>query len=217
MEHGSKEMQTALTSAHAELTAEELEAAFRTGRVCLSAEQFYETFAPYLSAKVDDKKKDAAFIKRKAIIEAFDGEHSFYYWDHDRRANEFPYDPRWLDLAVSLKRLDLVHVLSRPGHTAAREFAKAEFDAALKKAKTPVDVRDQTITLMKLQHPEATDAFFAAMAKRPKKATYYHYWYTSLVPRLPKEAIPRLEEMVAAMPDNEAKQWLDAIQELRAK
>jgi len=219
---GSKAMQEELIAAREELDPEELTWAFIAGRDILSPAQLYETFSPYVAAKVDEKKKakDPAWAKREVILDSMDDTSQYYSWhddDDDLSVPELPYDARWLDHAMSLGRLSIVHALAPPGHPGAQAFAMKAFEAALKKAKSPEDVHEELIGLIRLQHPGATEAFFAALAKRGKKATYHHHWFTRLVPRLPKDAIPRLEEMVAAMPENEANHWLDAIQELRTR
>ncbi len=222
MLEGSPALQLKLAHAHAELTAEELGSAFDAARKCFTPAQVFDAFSPYLTAKVDEKKKgkDAAWAKREAICDALESFTHSNFWYHEvqiREEHRPQHDPRWLDLAVRIKRLDLVHAVARPGHAGAEAFAKAEFDAELKKAKSPDDVRNELALLVTLKHAALTDAFFAAMAKRGKKVNYYSYWYTRLVPKLPREALPRLEELVAAMPENEANQWLNAIEQLRTK
>lgn len=224
MEHGSKATQAKLVAAHAELTPDELQHAVRAGRECLTPTQFFDTFSPYLAAKVDEKKKgkDPAWARREAVVGGFETHYSFYHWysdeDNPFRPKLPPFDPRWLDLAVKAKQLDLVNALARPDHAGALEFAKAEFDAALTKAKSPDELTHTLSVLLRLKHPSTTDAYFAALGKRNKKtAFYHHYWFASIVPRLSKDALTRLEELVAGMPDSESKHWLDAIQELRTK
>ena len=223
MGRGSKAVQEKLVAARDELDPEELTWAFLAGRSILTPAQLYNTFSPFVTAKVDEKKKakDPAWAKREALLDTMDDSSQYFSWhddDDDPTVPEQPYDPRWLGHALGLGRLSLVHALAPAGHPEAQAFASTAFDAALKKAKSPEDVHEELIGLVKLKHPGAADAFFAALAKRGKKASYYHhYWYTAMVPRLPKEALPRLEEMVAAMPENEANHWLDAIQELRTR
>ncbi len=226
MSSGSKASKRAIVKAHAEVPADQLGQVFHAARQVLTPAQLYDTFAPYLTAKVDEKKKgkDLAWAQREAVMNAIhSGSNYYFYWYHDDEDLEFDdkalpkYDPRWLDLAVNLKRARLIHALARPDHTAAKAYAKAEFEDALKKAKTPDDVRDQLALMMRLVHPDRIEAFFAALAKRGKKTSYYHYWFIHMVRWLPKEAIPQLEELVATIPENEADNWLEAIQELRTK
>ncbi|QEL20134.1 HEAT repeat domain-containing protein [Limnoglobus roseus] len=226
MADGSKAIRQALVAAHADLTADELEHAFTAGRGCLTSAKLFDTFSPYMTAKVDEKKKakDPAWAKREAVIDGIECDpHHRNRDDEDDDDNgpyhpKTPYDPRWLDLAVGIKRLDLVQSLAQPGHAAAQAFAKAEFDAALKKAKTPIDVQQHVTTLIDLRHPNAVEAFFAGLGKRGKKTPYYHYyWFANSIPQLPKEAITRLEEFAATLPEHESNHWLEMIHKLRTK
>ncbi len=227
MSRGTKKLRDTLVAAHAELEADQLQMAVFAGRSALSSTEFYETFAPYLAATTDKQKK----AKREAVISGVTSGSRYYWWhldiddpiedddeDDDDSLKFAPLDPRWLDRALALKESNLVYALARPGHDGALQYVKSEFDAALKKAKAPHDLQIPLYALVKLRHPDTTEAFFAAMAKRGKKAQYYsYYWLTGLVPRLSKDAIPRLEEMIAGMPDHEANHWVDAIQELRTR
>jgi HEAT repeat protein len=224
MADGSKASKQAIVKVHAEVPTDQLGYVFDAARDVLTPAQLYDTFAPYLTAKVDEKKKakDPAWARREAIIESIEEMSDFYWWYRDEDTEEedqkLPeYDPRWLDLAVGLKRLELVDALAQPGHPGALAFAKAQFDAGMKKAKSPDDVRNELALLLRLRHPDMIDAFIAALSKRGKKRYFYHYWYTRLIPRLPKEAIPHLEKLVATFPENEMDYWLEAIHELRSK
>jgi hypothetical protein len=219
MGDGSPAAQAALVAAHAELSSEELSKAFLAGRKCLEPAALYDTFAPYLTIAVEDKKKaKEAVAKRDSLLATMAGRYAYYWWPSGNLdSSEKAWDPRWLDLAVRIGQVSLVSTLARPGHANAQAFMKKAFDEALKKAKSPDDVRHELIALMRLEHPDVVDAFFAALSKRNKKTHFYQYWYTALVPALPKSALPRLEEMIVGMPDTEADHWLSAIQELRTK
>ncbi len=226
MADGSPTTRAMLAAAHAGLTAEELKSAVAAGRYAWTPAALYDAFAPYLTAKIDEKKqaKDPAWAKREAVIDTLrvTSNYQFFFEDEPAPAYGRPkpptLDPRWLDLAIERKRADLLRVAARPGHPGAQAFAKDEFDAAIKKAKKPDDVENELMLLIRLGHPDTTEAFFAGLGKRGKKSLHNHpYLYTLLVPRLPKAALPRLEELVAAMPEAEANYWLDAVQALRAK
>ncbi|MBN9522852.1 HEAT repeat domain-containing protein [bacterium] len=245
MADGSMAARNALVAAHAELEPSQLQQAFEAGRVCLSSEKLYDTFAPYLTATADRKRKkgkDPEWDKRESILDGIDSDFYLYQWldpddDEDdsdlddsdlddgpvrERPKPNPYDPRWLDVAVALKHTDAVQALAVPDHAGALAFAQAEFDAALKKAKQPGEVQDQIVTLLRVEHPGAADAFFAGLAKRPKKPQYYqYYWYSNIIPRLPASAIPRLEEALAGFPkeivEHVAEEWQERITKLKAK
>ncbi len=230
MSQGSEKVRAALFAAHTELTPVELGHAFDAARKTLSPAKLYDLFSPYLTAKVDEKKKvkDAASTRRQSIIDAIESPvlySAYWHYEPEAESREKPvYDPRWLDLAVELRNVELVSALARPGHKASLVFAKTEFDAALQKAKSPEDLYSQLHLLFDLEHKDADDAFFAAMAIIPKKSKlqYFHNFYLRhsyprFIPQMDKAAIPRLEELVASMPEREADYWLDAIEKLRTK
>jgi len=245
MADGAEAVRRALVAAHAELEPDQLEQAFEAARPYLTPAQLYDTFAPYLAATVGGKRKkgkDPAWEKRDAILDGIDSDFYVYTWlnPHDEdddlgdddselddepareRPEPQPYDPRWLDLAVALKHTDAVQALAVPNHAGALAFAKSEFDAAMKKAKHPGDVREQLVALLRVGHPDAADAFFAGLARRPKKPQYYHfYWYANMIPRLPASVVPRLEETLAGFPKDLAEhvgeEWREAIDKLKAK
>ncbi len=216
MAHGPKSLQPTLARAHAELDDEDLSSAFHAARESLPAAEVYDRFSPYLAARVDEKKKkDPAWVRREAIIDALDGD--YIHWHYYRDENAPPLDPRWLDLAVRVKHLGLVHALGRPGHKAAEAFVQAEYDTALGKARNQDQVMNVIAVMVRLQHPRATEALLASHAKTIGKANAPTYWYYNLITELPKSAIPQLEAVVPKLKDREADHWLAAIQELRDK
>ncbi len=77
------------------------------------------------------------------------------------------------------------------------------------------------MTLLRVGHPDVEAAFFAGLARRPKKVQYYHfYWYTNMIPRLPASAVPRLEAELAAFPrraEHVGEDWQKAIDKLKGK
>ena len=139
-----------------------------------------------------------------------------YYWSR-RDDSEPPLDPRWLDVAVELKNVSLVRQLGRPGHAGANKFLKDTFDEVLKKSKSLDDCQEVVAGMIQAAHPDAADAFVAAFQKHNRKATYYSYWFTRLIPELPKEALPKLEALLPNMSDAFADNLLGYIQQLRDK
>src|SRR4029077_3499314 len=91
-------------------------------RHLLSPAKVYELFSPHLLAKVDEKKKDRDpawgrnLAIRTALLDAIN--------PYRLEANDAtpPLDPRWLDVAVQARNLDLVAALVQPGHAAADKF-----------------------------------------------------------------------------------------------
>jgi hypothetical protein len=215
MTHGPKSLQAVLARAHAELDAEDLDSAFHAARQTLPAAEVYDRFSPYLAARVDEKKKkDPAWIKREAIIDALDG--GYIHWYRSQNDQLPPLDPRWLDLAVQIKHLSLVHALGRPGHKAADAFVQAEYDAVLKKPKNHDQLIEVITVMIWLKHANAADALIASYEKFIGKPNNYpSYWCYNVIPQLPKSAIPKLEAVIPKLKDRALDQWVEAIQELR--
>ena len=224
MAEGPKSLQETLARGHAELPPDNLAEAIRAGRSALPPAEVYELFSPYLTAKVNPKKKgkDAAAVRREAVVRAFDGD---YIWGSmyqsisvslDRSRAHTP-DPRWLDLAVEQHHLGLVHIFHRPGHAGAEAFAWEAFEKKFKNAKAVNDLSDELIVLTGMNHPKATDAIVATLDKASGKTNQYIYYLGHLIPRLPKSAIPQLEALVPKLKSRDADQLVHAIEELRAK
>ena len=219
MVDGPKPLQLGLARAHAELDADNLAEAFEAARQVLSAKELYEMFSPYLAGKSDEKKKgkDPSAAKRDAMIDALDGNFIHYWRYHDPDKPLTPLDPKWLELAVKLQHLGLIHAVGTPGHKGAEAVVQAEFDSTVKKPRSEDHLRDVVSVMVHLQHPNATTALLTAFEKLIGKANSYPYWYIHLVPELPKSAIPQLEAIVPKLKDHLADQWVAAIQELREK
>jgi hypothetical protein len=49
------------------------------------------------------------------------------------------------------------------------------------------------------------------------KGYTYDYWYTRIIPELPRSAISTLEAFLPKLNDRAADNWLEAIQQLREK
>jgi hypothetical protein len=211
-------LREAAINAHAELDGDELSEAMEAAIKTHTAKEVFDLFSPYLLTGNSKEKKNANTItKFQAVESAIESTTNYGWWNFDeseKRRQQF--DPRWIDLAVKLEHFELVNSLAHKGHTGAMTFAKKRFDELLKKAKDPDDLRMAVSLLLRLGHPDATEAFFQALSKK-KKTTYYLYWYIRTVPELPRTALPRLEEFVGTLPEKETKDWIDAINELRAK
>src|SRR5262249_29219435 len=152
-----------------------LAAAYRAAVWTLPAAEVYDLYSTYVAAKVDEKKKgkDIASAKREAVIAALGGNHIYprYYPSGENP----PIDPRWLDSAGRGKHLGLVHAVGRPGHAAAEAFLQSEFETALKKKAQ--DYAQLVVTVMvRLGHPNATDALLTACEKTIGKAGSDFYW-----------------------------------------
>jgi hypothetical protein len=234
---GTKKMRQALFEAHASLDASDLEQAFIAACRSCRADEVFAMFSPYLAAKVDPKKKrsDPAAAKREAITEVL-----CLRWRHQELLDEDndrifdKLDPRWLDLAVSQSRqdrgltlarpgqtpghLELVLSLARPGHAEAGELLQQAFDDRLKKSKDVWDCGQVLETMVRIQHPAATDSLIAAVNKHTKSGYNYGlYWICQMIPQLPKEAIPKLEALLPTLPEKTIDQLVDYVTQLKSK
>jgi hypothetical protein len=216
MAGGHPALQATLARAHANLSANELPTSFGAARWGLPAAEVYELFSPYLLALVNEKKVKAAdSAKSHLMIEVLGG--GTRYWHSFMNSDAPQLDPRWLDLAVRIKNLNLVNALSRPGHVGAQESALAEFELAMKKHPTQDKVGNALRALVRLGYPKAADALIAAFEKVVGKSNAPIHWHVYLIPDLPKTAIPQLEAIVPKLQGRVADQWLAAIDQLRAK
>src|SRR5260370_5566990 len=133
MTFGTPRMRAALVDNHAALDARDLEQCFKASWSVLPADKVFAVFSPYLTAKVDAKKKDRdpAYARRSAIPNQL-GHHGYPPLRTDVAP---PLDPRWLDVAVRLEDLQLVGRLIRAGPAAATASLSKTFAAQVNKAK----------------------------------------------------------------------------------
>jgi hypothetical protein len=179
---------------------------------------------------VDKKKKgrDPAFARRDAILN-----HLIHPWhwrylgnasggdedDESERRSLSNLDPRWLDVAVKLENVELVQTLARPGHPQANKLLESAFAEMLKKSSDAHTAVGILATMVKVEHPAATDAFLSLLQKSSKETHWgwFTYWIGPLIPELPKEALPRIEEALPQLPEKAIDQWLEHVQALKAK
>jgi len=220
------EAQAALVAAHASLSPEGLSHAFLAARRTRTPAEVFQTFSPYLTAKVDEKKKerDPAFAKRLAICDEIlapnrQGNPHYAYASFYRDSDETlpDLDPRWLDVATQLASLELVMGLARAGHEAANRLLAGAFSERLKKSKDLWECGQILQTMVRVQHPAATDATIAAIQKFAQgNQGYGLYWIGQLIPNLPKDALPKLEALLPTLPDKVIDQLLDYVTQLKS-
>jgi hypothetical protein len=217
---GTKKLGAALVDAQATLPPEDLAACFHAAQRTLAPDKVFDIFSPWLAGQSDGKKKkgDPTPGNRDAILNALGQGRHHYYYAKLSQSEEMPsLDPRWLDIAVEIEHLELVHHLIRPGHTAADAFLKKTFAAALKKAKQSSDCHQAVSAMVQAQHPDATDALIAVLEKFGKKVDYYGYWFGHQIVDLPKSAVPRLEALMPSLSERNADNLMGYIQQLREK
>jgi hypothetical protein len=177
MAAGPPGVQSALIDAHKTLPAENLGEALAAARRSRAPAEVFAMFSPYLTARVDEKKKhrDPAWARREAIIGQLTGVGE---WAHD--AEESPasagLDPRWLDLAVALGNADLVQELAVPGHAGAIEFLATLVRQGLTRTDKIYGLTDVLEAMIRVDHPGATDALIEMIKTlaRPKSTFGYY-------------------------------------------
>jgi hypothetical protein len=210
----------AVMAANATLPVEELADAFMAACRTQSAQEVFDTFSPYL-IKTDEKKKkgDPATAKRQAIAELLERDLRWMRNMRDEDGDKLmkSLDPRWLDLVVQQKDLELVLSLARPNHAAANKLLAEAFDERLKKSKDAYEFGQLIVTMVRIQHPGATDAVIAAISKHAKGNQGYYglYWIGPQIPHLPKEALPKLEALLPTLPEKAIDQVLDYVTQLK--
>ena len=229
MSLGSKRSQDAVASAHAELSDLEFWDAFAAARHAWSPEKVYDEFSPYLKFESGKKTKkgDAAAAKQAVIIASLSGNshriylHVYLHVTPDQSPVENfsePLDPRWLDLAVELKQLDLVQFLARPDHPAANAMLLTAFGETLKKSKTGYECADLLTTMIHVGHPAATDSLIAAINSCIKRVSPFGLSRLGRsIPKLPKDAVPKLEALLPTLPKDAIDQLHDYVTQLKNK
>jgi hypothetical protein len=225
MAAGAPGVQSVLIDAHKSLPAECLGQAFVAARRSREPAAVFELFSPYLTAGVNEKKKDRdpAWAKREAIIEQLMRGRRWEDPDGEESPVSTDLDPRWLDLAVRLGRSDLVQALAVPGHAGAGEFLTTLFRQGLGRAGKEYELSGVLDTMIRVGHPGATDAVVELIEQFARaKSTYgYHavsYWVGRLIPGLPQaEALPRLEALLPTLPEKMIDQLLDYVTELKQR
>jgi hypothetical protein len=218
MGHGNRTLQAALARANRELDAGHLSLACVAGQRALPSGEVFERFAGYLTGGSLGKKGSSA----EAVVHALGGNHEVF-WYHEPVADERPLDPRWFDLAVEVRHLGLVNAVGRAlrvdvaKHASAQKLLQTEFDATINKAKDPAEARHVLAIMVRLGHPNATDALVACFEKALGTPGAYIHWYFQLAPGLPKSAQPQLEALVPKLKEHDADLWLATIQRLREK
>jgi hypothetical protein len=221
MATSSPTVQSKLVDAHATLPAEGLVQAFLAACRCRNPAEVFTLFSPYLTAKINVKKRKQApaYAKQSAIINLLLRRH--WYHDPEEQLIAEGLDPQWLDLAVQLGHFELVQALARPGHAGANALLTKLFRERLRNlAGKDYEAAEILGTMIRVGHPEATDATIELIERYSRQKTafaYYHfYWIGHLIQRLPKaEALPRLEALLPKLPEKMIDELLGYVTELK--
>ncbi|MBW3542236.1 MAG: HEAT repeat domain-containing protein, partial [Planctomycetes bacterium] len=205
MAAGPEGARSVLIDAHQSLPPASLGEAFVAACRSRKPAEVFKLFSPYLAAKVKEKAKhrDPAYGKREAIAELLVRGAGWWHYERDE-SDQYDFDlraaldPKWLDLAVKLGRLDLVQALAVPGHAKAGALLAKSFRQGLK-SREDYELIGLVSTMIRVGHPDATDAAIELIRGGAKsKHSYSYYWLGRLIPRLPRdEALPKARSAVA--------------------
>lgn len=222
MSDGSPVAQKALVDTHAEMSSDDVKLAFATAVRCLKPTAVYDIFAPYLLAKVDDKKgkRDPAFARRESISQVIQSPYYAVGQIGNWREN-LKWDPRWLETAVRIGDRSLVCELVRPDSAAAKKFLFEEFNALLSQSKGN-DALNELYSILKamvlIQHPKSVECMVATLDKFASGRSHYYYnWFAQLIYDLPKSAVPELEKVLPKLEGKAGDELANAILSLKVK
>jgi hypothetical protein len=224
MATGPKKAQQALVDAHATLSEDELGDAFTAACATRTPAEVFDLFGPYLSGTFHIRKKsrDAAWLKREAIARAlFINLQTGQCTPPMESGGDSPVsattlDPRWLDAAVRIEYIALVHALAVPSHAGANKLLATSFDELFNKSRDPYELIPVLKTMVRVRHTSAADAVIATITKHAKGVRgYAMYMIVPLILELPKEAVPKLEAMFPELPEKVLDQVLDHVTQLK--
>ena len=242
----SKPILKMLGESHAGLPSEVLRSCFIAAAVTQTPKKLFDEYSPYITTKETkgkkgrrrgDNKWEIVYAvrdlvrrnKNPAAIRSM----GMYDFDDDELEDELgmrmtdvaeglKFDPRWLDAAIESEDLNLIEVLAKPGHKGLNEFLTAECARAMKSRDAYWDVSNVLECMIPAQHPELVDSYVAAVNKllgkgRKSKYSYGGYWLARLVPDLPFEVIPVLEELVPELSNDGADALVPHIAERKSQ
>jgi hypothetical protein len=222
MSGSSPNVRSALVDAHEKLPAEGLLHAFVAACGSRKPSEVFTLFSPYLTADVNVKKKNKtpANAKRETLINLLLQGRRNSYDEPEEPSLRDHLDPQWLDLAVRLGKAGLVQALAVPGHAGANALLSKLFRERLGKATAGYELIEILNTMIRVSHPEATDATIEMIQKYAKaKSPYAYYSYYGLgqvIPRLPRaEALPKLEALLPTLPERTIDSLLGYVNELK--
>jgi hypothetical protein len=236
MARGTPRTQEQLVAARDSLPAGMFGSVFLAARMTVPPARVYEMFANLLKPEAEKRSKKAAFDADRANVLAaaladdgtgylgrfhFYGRRRWYRWqDPEESAVVLPaLDPRWLDTAIEARRIELVKALARPDHAGTVKYLSEELAAQSNKKDAVHVVLGVLETMIRVRHPDATDAI-VALLKQQAKAThygYYGYWLARLIPDLPRSALPELEAVLPTLSDHMVDHLMDAVIALKNK
>jgi len=218
-----------LVDAHAILRQELLDCAMLAALLSRKPGEVYDLFSPYFLAKpkkkgdVINQKLDAVRSLLLRVARERDAR-GYYASDVDEilasgLADSVQLDPRWLDAAIATEDVDVVSTLARPDERAGQAFLSSRLEILLNKKGGLDQVVWQLLdTIIRVQHPRASEHFLATLNKvAGNKHQYHSYWLVRLIPSLPKSAAPEIEALLPTLDEKLADQIAPYLAELQSK
>jgi hypothetical protein len=226
MGQGSKTIQKLLVDAHATLAPEILGIAFEAAHKSMKTAKLFDTFSPYLRAKVDEKKmqRDPAWAKRAAIIagimvatKAAHGSNQL-----NKSEEDAAWDHRWLDAAIAIGSRELACRLARSTHEECKTFLSKRLAAAMRGSSVAFGMNAEAIdilqSMIRIGHADAVPNLIKDIKKiDAHKLGYYSLWTWTMIRALPKSAVAPLEALLPTLRDETADQLLRCLIELKKK
>ncbi len=225
----SKKVQKILIDSHSTLAPDVLQLAFVAAARTKKPKEVYRYFSPYLSARASGKKsRDPAKQKYEAIREVllirpeeYASYYEYYHEGHAALLKGAEWAPEWLDAAVKADDLPLVLTLARPKHKAAEKYLQRTVEKKLKKSgSNDYEIDNILETMIRIGHPKSADILVEALRKLSKSRSYgyyYGYWLGRLIPELPKKDAPKIEALLASLPDKAVDNLVPYLTELKNK
>jgi len=225
LSNGTKKMQKMLAITHAALDPGLLAIAFNTACNSLTPAKAYDEYSPYFTAKIDEKKKqkDPAFAKQSVLLSQL--ENQFHYrrgvlLKESSGDSMMEWDSRWLDLAVKKQSSVMVSIFIRPGHAAANTFLSKTFSREFPSFKSFLESSRLLSNMVFAEHPDATAAVVSVLSRlggKKCKDFWGAYLMCQLIAKLPKSAVPALEELIPSLHERIVDGILEAVNELKQK
>jgi hypothetical protein len=219
---GSDAMKRLIAATADEAEGQCYDAAILAARGVTKPAEFYDRFNSHLVAGA--KKNSRADDRCIALKEVLSGRPSlrshasrFYTrWSHTADESIPVPDPRWIDLAIERKFLELACTLAVPGHAKSNAFLLVQY-------KELKDVPKKSLvlqTMLRVKHPASLDLlvqYIKSSAKTGYSHTYATYEIRRHIADLPKSALPTIEALIADLPEKFVDSIVDGIAELRTK
>lgn len=182
----------------------------------LTPAEVYDLFSPYYLA--GSKAKGKAKQRHEAVHRFLVyGEAAGTWYRHSRfavvaddedsagQARASIWDPRWLEAAIAADDLDAVTELATVSSSSLNEYLEAKVVSLLKKSARVYEIRNVVAVMIRIGHPQATDAWIQGVQKLNSKSSGYGlYWLTQLASELPKSEVAKIEAILPTLPDSAA-------------